>query len=107
MQYAVMKNSSKQWTGKSGRIRGVTFNSQRFSKNIKESLEAESVRAYADQHIIHYRTGEDIVSGWPVLGVDLIGVVIDITHSEHGRLSILAHKIDVVVREIEKKVNEI
>ena len=106
VQYAVMKNSSKQWTGKSGRIRGVTFNSLRFSKNIKESLEAESGRVYAEQHIIHYRTGEDIVSGWPALGVDLIGPVIDIRHSEHGRLSVLAHKIDVVIRDLEKKLKE-
>ena len=106
VQYAVMKNSSKQWTGRRGRIRGVTFNSQRLSKVIKKILEFESVQSYAESHIQNYRTGSDIVSGWLALGVDLVGSVINI--SPRGRrLRILTHKIDAVIEVIKKKVNEI
>ena len=59
--------------------------------------------AYAQKHIINYRTGPDIVSGWKALGIDLLGSVYTI--GKKGMFwGVKAHLIKEFVRVLDGRL---
>lgn len=104
VQYALVKNSLRCWTGRR-EIQGVTINSQRLSPRLLDELRLDVDEAYALKHIINYRTGPDIVSGWKALGIDLIGTVY--TLGKKGMFwGIKAHLIKEFMRVLERRLEE-
>ena len=102
VQYALVKNSLRCWTGKR-EILGVTINSQRLSPRLLDELRLDVDDAYAQKHIINYRTGPDIVSGWKALGIDLLGSVYTI--GKKGMFwGVKAHLIKEFVRVLDGRL---
>lgn len=105
VQYALVKNSLRCWTGRRD-IQGVTINSQRLSPRLLRELRLDVDEEYAKRHIINYRTGPDIVSGWKVLGIDLLGKVYTI--GEKGMFwGIKAHMIGEFVRVLDRRLEQL
>ena len=103
VQYALVKNSLRCWTGKR-EILGVTINSQRLSPRLLDELRLDVDEAYAQSHIFNYRTGPDIVSGWKALGIDLLGSVYTI--GKKGMFfGIKAHLIKEFKRVLEERLS--
>lgn len=117
VQYALMRNGVQRWTG-NRRLDGWTFNSQRLSPIVLERLRAQvESRAeqsnprsnYAEEHILNLRSRRDIVSGWLVLGVNLLGRVYVVgkpgrlgfrDHSIKGMIKVLANCVSIRETEI-------
>ena len=104
VQYALMRNGVQRWTG-NRRLDGWTFNSQRLSPIVLERLRAQvESRAeqsnprsnYAEEHILNLRSRRDIVSGWLVLGVNLLGRVYVV--GKPGRLGLRDHSIKGMIK---------
>ena len=104
VQYALVKNSSRCWTG-NRRITGITINSQRLSPRILSELCMDVTDEYAKEHIWNYRTGRDIVSGLKWLGIDLLGSVYTLNR-QWMFYGVKAHLIGQFKRVLEKRLRE-
>ena len=81
----------------------MTINSQRLSPRLLDELRLDVDDAYAQKHIINYRTGPDIVSGWKALGIDLLGSVYTI--GKKGMFwGVKAHLIKEFVRVLDGRL---